>query len=277
MLLDCAGKTLDLSQAAVMGILNITPDSFSDGGLFFDADEAAAQGLAMAANGADIIDIGGESTRPGADAVSCEEELRRVIPVIEQLSGQIDIPISIDTSKPDVMIEAVRAGASFINDVNALRAPGAIEAASELNVPVCLMHMQGTPDSMQNEPVYEDVTNEIKSFLDERVAACLDAGIKRKNLVIDPGFGFGKTVRHNLELLNNLQKFKKTGLPVLVGLSRKSLIEKVLGTPVDQRLPASLSLAVMAVQHGADILRVHDVAETRDAVRMTESVTALAT
>lgn len=255
-----------------MGVLNITPDSFSDGGLFMAADKATAHGEQMAANGADIIDIGGESTRPGAESVSTEQELSRVIPVIERLSQAVDCPISIDTSKPEVMQEAVNAGAGFINDINALQAPGALEVASRLGVPVCLMHMQGSPETMQKNPSYKDVVAEVKDFLGDRVSACLDAGLKRDKLVIDPGFGFGKSVAHNLELIRNLAQFRDFGLPVLAGLSRKSLIEKILGTSVDKRLPASLALAVMAVQNGATILRVHDVAETRDAVRMTEAV-----
>lgn len=274
MLLDCAGRLLDLDKVMIMGILNVTPDSFSDGGLFFDVEKAVAQGQAMVEAGANIIDIGGESTRPGAKAVSTAQELERVVPVIERLSGTTDVPISIDTSKPEVMREAVRSGAGFINDVNALRNPGAEEAARELGVPVCLMHMQGTPDSMQTQPAYNDVVEEVKAFLGDRISSCVNAGIKKENLVIDPGFGFGKSVGHNLELLKNLGQFREFGLPVLAGLSRKSLIEKVLGKSITQRLSASLALAVIAVLNGANIIRVHDVAESLDAIRMTEAVTA---
>lgn len=255
-----------------MGVLNITPDSFSDGGLFLGVDNAVKHGELMAADGADIIDIGGESSRPGAETISIEQELERVIPVIERLSQVVDCPISIDTCKPEVMQAAVRAGAGFINDINALQAPGALEAASKLGVPVCLMHMQGKPETMQKDPFYKNVTEEVKAFIGDRVSACIKAGLKRDKLVIDPGFGFGKSVAHNLELLRNLSQFKDFGLPILAGLSRKSLIEKVLGRPVDQRLPASLALAVVAVQNGATILRVHDVAETRDAISMTEAI-----
>ncbi len=257
-----------------MGVLNITPDSFSDGGLFLGVDEAVSHGERMAAEGADIIDIGGESSRPGADAVSITQELDRVLPVIERLSRVVDCPISIDTCKPEVMSAAVNAGAGFINDINALQAEGAMAAALQLDVPVCLMHMQGKPETMQKDPCYENVTREVKTFLGGRITACIEAGLKQDKLVIDPGFGFGKSVAHNLELLRNLSQFKDFGLPILAGLSRKSLIEKILGSAVDRRLPASLALAVMAVQNGANILRVHDVAETLDAVRITEAVTA---
>lgn len=253
-----------------MGVLNITPDSFSDGGLFLGVDNAVAHGELMAADGADIIDIGGESSRPGAEAISIDQELDRVIPVIERLSQVVDCPISIDTYKPEVMQAAVGAGAGFINDINALQASGALEAALKLDVPVCLMHMQGKPETMQKDPFYKNVTTEVKDFLGGRISVCIEAGLKQDKLVLDPGFGFGKSVAHNLELLRNLSQFKDLGLPLLAGLSRKSLIEKVLGRLVDQRLAASLALAVMAVQNGASILRVHDVAETLDAVRMTE-------
>jgi len=256
-----------------MGVLNITPDSFFDGGLFLGADEAVKHGELMAANGADIIDIGGESSRPGADPVSIAQELDRVLPVIERLSRVVDCPVSIDTCKPEVMSAAINAGAGFINDINALQASGAMEMALQLDVPVCLMHMQGQPENMQIDPVYKNVTAEVKTFLGDRISACLEAGLKQDKLVIDPGFGFGKSVAHNLELLRNLSLFKDLGLPILAGLSRKSLIGKVLGKSTNQRLSASLALAVMAVQNGAAILRVHDVAETRDAIRMTEAVT----
>lgn len=254
-----------------MGILNTTPDSFSDGGLFVGRDAALHHAQDMAAAGVDIIDVGGESTRPGAEPVSVQQELDRVIPVIEAIAGSLDIVISIDTSKPEVMREALVAGAGLINDVCALRQPGALEAAASAKVPVCLMHMQGEPRSMQTRPHYKDVVAEVKSFLGSRMAACETAGIRRDCLLIDPGFGFGKTVAHNLELLRNLSAFRDLDVPVLVGLSRKSLIGKLFGVPADQRLPESLALALVAVQNGASIVRVHDVAESVKAVRMLES------
>ena len=254
-----------------MGILNTTPDSFSDGGLFLDAERAIAHGVAMAEQGAHILDVGGESTRPGAQPVSVQQELDRVIPVIEGLRERVAVPLSVDTSKPEVMRAAVAAGAGMINDVMALRAEGALEAAAELGVPVCLMHMQGEPRTMQKDPRYGDVVGEVRAFLRSRIEACTAAGIPPGNLVIDPGFGFGKTVEHNLELLRRLREFQALGPPLLVGLSRKSLIGRILGRPVEQRLPASLALALMAVQNGAHILRVHDVAATVDAVRLYEA------
>ena len=259
-------------RAAIMGILNITPDSFSDGGLFLGRDQAVAHALAMAADGADIIDIGGESTRPGAPAVSVEQELARVIPVIEAVRAAVELPISIDTSKPEVMRAAVAAGAGLINDVRALREPGALAAAADLGVPVCLMHMQGEPRTMQANPVYGDVLAEVREFLAGRIAACEAAGIPRARLIVDPGFGFGKAVAHNLALLRGLSELAGLGCPVLAGLSRKSLIGAVLGLPVDERLHASVALALIAVQNGASIVRVHDVRATRDAVRMWEAV-----
>jgi len=270
--MDCAGKSLNLNRVAIMGVLNITPDSFSDGGLFLDTDQAVAHGERMAADGADIIDIGGESSRPGADVISTVQELDRVMPVIERLSRLLDCPVSIDTYKPEVMQAAVGAGAGLINDINALQAPGALEMAAKLDVPVCLMHMQGTPETMQKEPSYEHVTTEVKTFFGDRISACTEAGLKQDQLLIDPGFGFGKSVTHNLDLLRNLWQFKDFGLPILAGLSRKSFIGKILGTPVNRRLSASLALALVAVQNGATLLRVHDVAETYDAIRITEAV-----
>ena len=269
---DISSRQLDLGRVAIMGILNITPDSFSDGGLFLGRDRALAHALEMAADGADIIDVGGESTRPGAPAVSVEQELARVIPVIEAVRAAVELPISIDTSKPEVMRAAVAAGAGLINDVRALREPGALEAAAGLGVPVCLMHMQGEPRTMQANPVYGDVLAEVREFLAGRVAACEAAGIPRARLIVDPGFGFGKTVAHNLALLRGLPELAGLGCPVLAGLSRKSLIGAVLGLPVDERLHASVALALIAVQNGASIVRVHDVRATRDAVRMWEAV-----
>ena len=270
--LDCAGRPLDLRRPAVMGILNITPDSFSDGGVFLSPDKAIARALRMAEAGADIIDIGGESTRPGARPVSAQEEIDRVLPVVEAIHNKISLPISIDTSKPEVMHAAVKAGAGFINDVRGLREAGALEAAAQLGVPVCLMHMSGEPRTMQDAPRYADVVGEIRDFLKERLGACMNAGIPAQRLVIDPGFGFGKTLEHNIELLRGLKKLQSLGAPVLVGLSRKSMIGKALGLPVEQRLHASVALAVMAVQQGARIVRVHDVGPTVEALRMWAAV-----
>lgn len=270
--LDCGGRKLDLSRPAVMGILNITPDSFSDGGVFLSPENAIAQALRMAEEGADIIDIGGESTRPGARPVSAQEEMDRVLPVVEALHARIPPPISIDTSKPEVMRAAVAAGAGFINDVQALRTDGALAAATELNVPVCLMHMQGEPRTMQDDPRYTDVVGEVRDFLKQRLEACVNAGIPASRLVVDPGFGFGKTLEHNIELLRGLKKLQGLGAAILVGLSRKSMIGKALGLPVEQRLHASVALAVMAVQQGARIVRVHDVGPTVEALRMWQTV-----
>lgn len=270
--LDCGGRRLDLSSPAVMGILNITPDSFSDGGVFLSRENAIAQALQMAREGADIIDIGGESTRPGAQPVSVQEEMDRVIPVIEALREKISLPISIDTSKPEVMRAAVAAGAGFINDVRALRDAGALQAAASLRVPVCLMHMQGEPRSMQDNPRYDDVAADVADFLRARLQAAHAAGIPPEQLVIDPGFGFGKSLAHNIELLRGLRKLKSLGAPILVGLSRKSMIGKALGLPVERRLHASVALALMAVQNGAGIVRVHDVAPTVEALRMWAAV-----
>ncbi|MBI2379675.1 MAG: dihydropteroate synthase [Gammaproteobacteria bacterium] len=270
--LDCAGKVLDLSRVRVMGILNITPDSFSDGGKFFARDAALAQAERMLAEGADLLDIGGESTRPGAAPVSLDQELERVIPVIEALRG-LPVPLSVDTSKPEVMRAAVRAGAGLINDVYALRQPGALEAAAEAGVPVCLMHMQGEPRSMQAAPRYADVVAEVCEFLAGRLRACVQAGIPPSRLLIDPGFGFGKSAQHNLVLLKHLHELRVLQAPILAGLSRKSLIDKVLGGRIpEERLAGSLALAVLAVQGGASIIRVHDIAATVDALRMTEAV-----
>ena len=270
--INCAGQVLDLSQPRIMGVLNITPDSFSDGGAWLSVENAVAHARQMADAGADIIDIGGESTRPGSAPVSAGEELQRVIPVIEALRAGIDVPVSIDTQKPAVMRAAVAAGAVMINDVNALQADGAIETAASLGVPVCLMHMQGIPETMQETPDYQDVVAEVVSFLGARAAACEAAGIARGQIVLDPGFGFGKTVGHNLSLLRRLDALVALGYPVLVGLSRKSLIGKVLGLPVDKRLYPSIALAVLAVWQGASIVRCHDVRQTREAALMCRAV-----
>lgn len=271
-MLDCAGKPLDLSRPQVMGILNITPDSFSDGGVFFAPDTALGHAREMVAEGAAIIDVGGESTRPGAAPVPLQEELRRVIPVIEVLCATLSVPVSIDTRNPAVMQAAVAAGAGLINDVNALQAPGAMEMAASLGVPVCLMHMQGLPESMQENPDYGDVVAEVRQFLTGRAAACIAAGIPQEQILLDPGFGFGKTTRHNLLLLRHLEDLVAEGYPVLVGLSRKSLIGNVLGLPVDERLYPGVALAVLAVWQGAAIVRTHDVRATREAVAMCHAV-----
>jgi dihydropteroate synthase len=275
LILDCAGKPLDLSRPQVMGILNVTPDSFSDGGVFFAPAAALAHAREMVAAGAAIIDVGGESTRPGAAPVALEEELRRVVPVIEALRDTLPVPVSIDTRNPAVMQAAVAAGAGMINDVNALQAPGAVEMAASLGVPVCLMHMQGMPESMQENPEYADVVTEVRQFLAGRANACLAAGMARGRILLDPGFGFGKTTRHNLLLLQQLDQLVAEGYPVLVGLSRKSLIGKVLGLPVDERLYPGLALAVLAVWQGAAIVRTHDVRATREAVDMCHAVSSV--
>jgi dihydropteroate synthase len=272
LILDCNGRGLDLSRPSVMGLLNVTPDSFSDGGVFLSRENALAQAVRMAEEGADIIDVGGESTRPGARPVSTQEEIDRVVPVIEALHERIPQPISIDTSKADVMRAAVAAGAGFINDVRALRDEGALATAAALNVPVCLMHMQGEPRTMQEDPRYADVVAEVAGFLRDRLRAAREAGIPARSLVIDPGFGFGKTLAHNLELLRSLGKLRELGVPVLAGLSRKSMIDKALGLPVERRLYPSVALAVMAVQNGAHIVRVHDVGATVEALRMWHAV-----
>ncbi len=266
--LDCNGKPLDLSRPQVMGVLNVTPDSFSDGGDFFALDAAVEHALAMEADGAAIIDIGGESTRPGAAPVAVEEEIRRVIPVIEALAQRLRVPISIDSRKPDVMRAAVDAGAGLINDVGALRMPGALQAAAECKVPVCLMHMQGDPRIMQAAPHYDNVVGEVRTFLRRRAGACEQAGIAPEWILLDPGFGFGKTVQHNLQLLAGLEAIAGLGFPLVVGLSRKSMIGKLLGLEVAERLPASIALAVLAVERGATLVRSHDVAATWQALQM---------
>lgn len=271
-ILDCAGRLLDLSRPRVMGVLNVTPDSFSDGGSYLSAGLAVARARHMVEEGAAVIDVGGESTRPGAAPVGLEEELRRVIPVIEALHAAVPVPVSVDTRKPAVMRAAVAAGAGLINDVSALQAPGAIETVAELGVPVCLMHMQGIPESMQDSPDYRDVVGEVRNFLTGRARACVDGGIASGHILLDPGFGFGKTTVHNLQLLRHLDTLVQAGYPVLVGLSRKSLIGNVLGLPVDKRLSPSVALAVLAVWHGAAVVRCHDVRETREAIEMCQAV-----
>jgi dihydropteroate synthase len=252
-----------------MGVVNITPDSFSDGGLFLEPHAAVEHARKLAADGADIIDIGGESTRPGAAPVSEAEELQRVLPVLEEIR---DLCVSVDTQRPGVMRAALEAGASMINDVQALQAPGALEAVRSSRCAVCLMHMKGEPATMQQEPHYDDVVAEVKQFLQHRLRACEAAGIQRERLVVDPGFGFGKTAAHNLTLLLRLAEFRDIGAPLLAGLSRKSTIGKVTGRAAGERLPGSLAMALLALQSGATILRVHDVKETRDVVAVWEAL-----
>lgn len=270
--LNLSGKQLDLTQPCVMGVLNVTPDSFSDGGRFTAIDTALAQARQMIAAGAAIIDIGGESTRPGAEPVDAELELARVIPVIEAIRRESDIPISIDTSKAQVMHEAVQAGADMVNDVYALRAEDAVATVAQLDVPVCLMHMLGEPRTMQSSPVYGDVIEEVKTFLDERVAACVAAGIRREHIIVDPGFGFGKLPEHNLTLIKHLDRLQDSGLPILAGVSRKSTIGYILNKEVENRLYGSIALATLAVWQGASIIRAHDVAATLDAIKICQAV-----
>ena len=274
MLLRCADKTLDLSRPIVMGVVNVTPDSFSDGGRFASADAAVEQGLRMAAEGAALIDVGGESTRPGAQPVSLEDELQRVLPVIERLRAVTTAVISVDTSKPEVMRAAAAAGAGFINDVRALREPGALAAAAASGCGVCLMHMQGEPRTMQVAPHYTDVVAEVRSFLHARVAACRSAGIAAARLTVDPGFGFGKNLEHNLTLLRRLAELAADGTPVLVGLSRKSTVGTLTGRPPGERVYGSVALAVIAALKGARIIRAHDVAATVDAMKVVAAVAA---
>jgi dihydropteroate synthase len=265
MQLRLRSRSLDLSTPVVMGILNVTPDSFSDGGRYALRDAAVARGREMSAEGAALIDVGGESTRPGALPVELGVELERVLPVVEALSG---MTISVDTSKPQVMIAAAAAGAELINDVYALRAPGALEAAADSGCAVCLMHMQGEPRTMQLNPVYDDVVEEVYAFLAGRIEACARAGIATERLLADPGIGFGKTLDHNLCLLRHLERFAGLGVPLLVGVSRKGLIGAITGREVNERLAGSLALAAIAVEKGARVLRAHDVRQTLDAVRM---------
>jgi dihydropteroate synthase len=271
--LDCAGRILRLDRTRVMGIVNVTPDSFSDGGAHFDPGAAVAHGLRLAAEGADILDVGGESTRPGAEEVPLEEELRRVVPVIGRLVRETGLPVSVDTSKPQVMRAAVEAGAGMVNDIHALRREGALDAAAELGVPVVLMHMQGEPRSMQDAPEYDDVVGEVHRFLAERIFVAEMAGIAKKRLLVDPGFGFGKTTQHNLQLLARLDRFVELGVPVLAGLSRKRMIGELTGreAPGD-RVHGSVAAHLVAAQRGARIVRVHDVAATVDALKLWHAV-----
>ncbi|BEE18958.1 dihydropteroate synthase [Aeromonas enteropelogenes] len=261
------GLSLSLDRPHVMGILNVTPDSFSDGGNFTQLERAMTHARQMVADGATLIDIGGESTRPGAPDVSEQEELDRVIPIVERLVRELDVMISLDTSKAAVMREGCAAGAHLINDVRALLEPGALAAAAAADVPVCLMHMQGQPRTMQAEPHYDDLLGDVRAFFDERIAACLTAGIAREQLLLDPGYGFGKTLAHNYQLLAQQESLLDYQLPLLVGMSRKSMIGNLLGRPVDERLAGSLACALIGMQRGARIIRVHDVRATMDALR----------
>ena len=270
----CGSRVLDLTQPQVMGILNVTPDSFSDGGRFAARDAALCHAVRMVAAGATLIDVGGESTRPGARPVSPVEELERVAPVVEAIAAELDVVISLDTSTPAVMREGARLGAGLINDVRALRRDGALEAAADSGLPVCLMHMLGEPGNMQQNPQYHDVVDEVCDFLARRMSACVEAGIPVERIVLDPGFGFAKTLAHNLSLFKRLEALHELGRPLLVGVSRKSMIGQALGREVHERLSGGLALAALAVAKGACILRVHDVAETVDAVRMIAAVQA---
>ena len=272
MKLTCGDTVLDLAEPCVMGVLNVTPDSFSDGGRYADLAAAVARGVAMVEEGAAIIDVGGESTRPGAAAVSVQEELARVIPVIEQLAARVAVPISVDTSKPAVMSAAIAAGATLVNDVRALREPGALDAVARTGAAVCLMHMQGEPRTMQAAPAYDDVVAEVRRFLAGRVEACVAAGIARERICVDPGIGFGKLPEHNLALLAGLGRLADPAIPVLVGVSRKSLIGIITGRPAAERLAGSVAFAALAASRGAAIIRAHDVAATVDAVKVASAL-----
>jgi dihydropteroate synthase len=265
---------MPLDRPLVMGVVNITPDSFSDGGRFFDMKAAVSHALKLAEDGADIIDIGGESSRPGSAPVSEAEEMQRVLPVLEELAGRLEKPVSVDTRRPAVMRAALAAGASMINDIEAMTAPGALDAVRESKCSVCLMHKKGEPATMQQEPHYDDVLAEVSDFLRERIVACEAAGIARDRLVIDPGFGFGKTLAHNLTLLRHLKTFTPLKVPLLAGWSRKSSLGKITGRPSGERLAGSLAAALLALQGGARILRVHDVRETRDVIAVWEAYQA---
>ncbi len=278
--LDCAGRPLDLSRPQVMGVINSTPDSFSDGGTLYrserlDLDLAMQRARDMVDQGAAILDLGGESTRPGAAPVSPQQEMDRVLPLVERITAELDVIVSVDTSNPQLISNAAALGAGLINDVRALQREGALAAAAATGLPVCLMHMQGVPASMQQSPSYTDVVAEVRDWLEARVSACEQGGITRDQLLIDPGFGFGKSLEHNLALLNGLQQLASLGLPVLVGLSRKSMIGMLIGREVEERLPASLALAVLAVERGAAIVRTHDVAQTCDALAMCAALTEM--
>lgn len=270
--LPCGNRVLDLARTHVMGILNATPDSFSDGGRYRQLDAALRHAEAMVAAGATLIDVGGESTRPGAAPVSVAEELERVAPVVEVVARELDVIVSVDTSTPQVMLETARLGAGLINDVRSLRRDGALEAAARTGLPVCLMHMLGEPGTMQDDPHYDDLIGEVSEFLARQMARCEAAGIASDRIILDPGFGFAKTLAHNLSLFRHMPALMALGRPLLVGVSRKSMIGNVLNRPVEERLYGGLALAALAMTKGARILRVHDVAETADVVRMIEAV-----
>ena len=265
---------LSTNTSLVMGVLNATPDSFSDGGRFTSVNKALEQAQLMIAEGVDIIDVGGESTRPGAKAVLLEDEIQRVIPIIQALRKISDIAISIDTSKPEIMQQAVEAGADLVNDINALQTRGAVDVCAQLNVPVCLMHMQGEPRTMQHQPEYNDVIIDVKNFLQQRITACEVAGIKKQNIILDPGFGFGKALAHNFSLLKHLDEFLDLNYPLLVGISRKSMLGAVLDAEVTDRLSGSLAAAVLAYTRGARIFRVHDVKPTVDALKICSAMSS---
>jgi dihydropteroate synthase len=272
MIIQANNKTLDLSRPHVMGILNVTPDSFSDGGRFLALDNALAQAKRMIEAGVSIIDIGGESTRPGAPDVELEEELQRVIPVIEAIRSEHNVWISIDTSKAEVMKQAALAGADIINDVRALQEPGALEVAATLGLPICIMHMQGQPRTMQENPTYDNLLEDVSVFLQQRIEQCESAGIQREQLILDPGFGFGKTLQHNYQMLANLDSFHQFGLPILAGMSRKSMLFKLLEKKPSECVAASISCATIAAFKGAQIIRVHDFEETLDAMKIVSMV-----
>ena len=275
--LVCRDRVLDLTEPVVMGVLNVTPDSFSDGGRYVELASAVERGLRMAEEGAGIIDVGGESTRPGAAPVDAGEELERVLPVIERLAARLPVPISVDTSKPEVMRAAVAVGAGLINDVRALEAPGALEAAAESGAAVCLMHMRGEPRSMQDNPRYGDVVGEVRGYLAARVEACRRSGIGKERICVDPGIGFGKGPDHNLALLAALDRLADPAFPVLVGVSRKSLVGIITGRPAGERLAGSVAFAALAVMRGAAIVRAHDVAATVDAIKVASALRRAAT
>lgn len=272
MKMNFAGRELDLSRCHVMGILNVTPDSFSDGGRFNSRESALVRAGQMVSDGASFIDVGGESTRPGASEVSTQEELDRVCPVVEAIAKELDTVISVDTSNPVVMAETARLGAGLINDVRALQREGAPEVAAKAGIPVCIMHIQGEPDTMQDDPRYRNVRRDVSSFLTERMRVAEQAGVRADNIILDPGFGFGKSVEHNYQLLATLEQLHILGHPLLVGVSRKSMLGAVTGRDVNERLPASLAAATISAMKGASILRVHDVRETVDAVRIVTAV-----
>ncbi|MGX2957361.1 dihydropteroate synthase [Ursidibacter arcticus] len=267
-----SNRLLDLTSPKIMGILNFTPDSFSDSGKFFTLDKALYQVEKMLNDGADIIDIGGESTRPNAPIVDLADELERVVPLVEAVRQRFDCLISVDSSKAEVFRQAAKVGADILNDIRALQEPNALETAAQLGLPVCLMHMQGTPQNMQHNPEYDDVIEEVAGFLNQRIFACLTAGIPKEHIILDVGFGFGKTVQHNYQLLKHLNAFVQSGYPVLAGLSRKSMIGNVLNKPVEQRTIGSVAGALLAIQNGAKIVRVHDVAETADALKIWQAM-----